>query len=567
MKNLRFLKVKNFVNAPGQTPPYTMDDGAASGRFVSPHRPLELAPLDDCPERCNGNGVCTSTGCACVGLKRWIGGMSCGFRSGAANKGLCHVGCSGRGVCKNGFCHCVPGYWGMDCSHSTGPGGKPQLWDGHNADPNDIRIFVYDFGATGHHLVMQGVIRHQGVGDAGETGDFGRYTEFALRERIMASRFRTLDPLEADFFYIPNQNSWISWAVVREVMTRWGHFNRTGGRGHLFFSSQDYGMFETFRYWPTSLEKAYPEEPAVNIPALMKEVVLMQHMGQAVGTKSRGTARFRGCHRPDHDIVVPPPQTISHNEIAEHVPYVNKLLPKEKRSLVFFAGSTLLNARAEDNVRKAVHDALVGSSRAADVVFHAKGTTREGYLRGMREATFCLGLPGQGGGWGRRSTFCALFGSVPVEVQDNRAFAFSTLFAPVSIAVNVPEEKIPQIEEIMRSIPQKEVEFKKKNLDCVWQAWLWGSIFGASGDEETGDMDTFGVLVEELRRRKEKSGFWAEQPGIGGHPPLPDACAVMDQIRKRPKGDRRFADQARPLTSAGAMRPVSSPAVQWVETV
>ena len=35
-------------------------------------------------------------------------------------------------------------------------------------------------------------------------------------------------------------------------------------------------MFETFRDWPTSLEKAYPEEPAVNIPALMKEVVFMQ---------------------------------------------------------------------------------------------------------------------------------------------------------------------------------------------------------------------------------------------------------------------------------------------------
>ena len=66
------------------------------------------------------------------------------------------------------------------------------------------------------------------------------------------------------------------------------------------------------------------------------------------------------------------PPMHSHKEVAAQVPYVNKLLPKEKKSLVFFAGNTFLDARAEGNVRKAVHDALAGSSQAADVVFHTK---------------------------------------------------------------------------------------------------------------------------------------------------------------------------------------------------
>lgn len=34
----------------------------------------------------------------------------------------CPQNCSDHGVCSNAFCHCDPGYYGIDCRHSTCPG-------------------------------------------------------------------------------------------------------------------------------------------------------------------------------------------------------------------------------------------------------------------------------------------------------------------------------------------------------------------------------------------------------------------------------------------------------------
>jgi hypothetical protein len=49
------------------------------------------------------------------------------------------------------------------------------------------------------------------------------------------------------------------------------------------------------------------------------------------------------------------------------------------------------------------------------------------FLAEMVGATFCLGTPGQGGGWGRRTTTSALHGCVPVFIQDNTSSTLDEL--------------------------------------------------------------------------------------------------------------------------------------------
>mmetsp|Transcript_11336 Transcript_11336/g.25170 ORF Transcript_11336/g.25170 Transcript_11336/m.25170 type:complete len:764 (+) Transcript_11336:270-2561(+) len=66
-------------------------------------------PMTQCPEKCNGNGVCNSDSqpplCVCYA----------GY-TGVACQNFCPNECTGRGECVDGSCLCFAGFGGVDCS-------------------------------------------------------------------------------------------------------------------------------------------------------------------------------------------------------------------------------------------------------------------------------------------------------------------------------------------------------------------------------------------------------------------------------------------------------------------
>lgn len=144
---------------------------------------------------------------------------------------VCMGDCGCHGVCTRGFCKCEPGFFGADCALTTDAAGQvvrhrchrtndaagneasveePELPPGCRLDP---MIFVYELPPQFNvHLVPSpdkgwqrtmhngAVVSHPSLwpGD-GYVGP----PELFLWERLLASDHRTLDPDQADFFFVP----------------------------------------------------------------------------------------------------------------------------------------------------------------------------------------------------------------------------------------------------------------------------------------------------------------------------------------------------------------------------
>ncbi|KAK3248619.1 hypothetical protein CYMTET_41919, partial [Cymbomonas tetramitiformis] len=155
-------------------------------------------PLASCSASCNNNGWCEGKMCRC--FYGWRG-RSCEMRSPT----YCFSACSMNGQCIGGFCHCKPGFYGVDCSLVKNPDGEGSLlyWDVASAPPGapprlppaKPRVYVYD---------LKPWFTSQSVSMAWDlNGDFSRPIGYAFMERMLSSRHRTADPLDADYFFVP----------------------------------------------------------------------------------------------------------------------------------------------------------------------------------------------------------------------------------------------------------------------------------------------------------------------------------------------------------------------------
>ena len=217
------------------------------------YRRLDLQPLADCPARCNGRGVCSRSGrallrelrpedkaprCLCwrpSGAMQGVGGPSC-----TGGKPSCMNGCRGKGECVGGVCNCQPGFWGLDCSMTTGPDGLPALLraGGPGLQPRPAlrpRLYVYDLPAS---------LSAWPLAALGFTTDFGRSDGTLLLAASLRSAHRTADPGEADYFVVPivggvtvDETQVDRLAALRYLRAAWPYFNASVERGaatHVF---------------------------------------------------------------------------------------------------------------------------------------------------------------------------------------------------------------------------------------------------------------------------------------------------------------------------------------------
>ena len=136
----------------------------------------------------------------------------------------CFNDCSGRGECVQNFCRCAPGSWGIDCSLGA---ALPKSDAAHVAasGSGDLRPRVYVYDMPPRFTSWLGAMRR---GDW--TRDHWYGVDVILHQQLLRSPYRTLDPANADYFFIPLHLSLgfyshrapaaARWATVRTIASR-----------------------------------------------------------------------------------------------------------------------------------------------------------------------------------------------------------------------------------------------------------------------------------------------------------------------------------------------------------
>jgi hypothetical protein len=328
------------------------------------------------------------------------------------------------------------------------------------------------------------------------------------------------EPSEADYFFIPSVDNagWISRAeVLSYVKARYPRaWARAQGGDHIMMGTNDAGA------------RGYFGERESNPDAM--RLIFLSHMGLWLGSKRGG---ITGAHIPGQDIVVPSNQPQMPGTLAAS-PYMNAAAafnasvaaaaaaasasaPAARPTLLFFAGTVhRSDTVGSHNVRWAVANASEGHK---DMHF-VDGSTPSFHAE-MVSATFCLGAPGQGGGWGRRTTTSALHGCVPVFIQDNTSSTLDELLPWRTFSLRIPEADVSRLHGTLKQLQREpgRVAALQRALACVWPRFVYSTIFGGAAQEDGHD-DAFESVIEILRRRLARPragpGAWPANGDVGG---------------------------------------------------
>ena len=302
-------------------------------------------------ERCSGRGVFAPpkppqgagrgpARCMCY---PGFSGPSCERSTLSRSTEMCLNGCSRRGKCVRNWCHCTPPFYGVDCSlgeAAPGQSAAPLLppIGAQKAGEGAPRIYVYELppefnawmqaGAGGWwqarlrpptldhlpclhpHPTAPCLLRPLLLASAPppsppalpaparqELDLWGE--DVVFHKRMLRSTYRTTNPEEADYFYVPVWVSSAMWQMnwgfrdllptgVRTVkrlaqylQATWPYFDRKGGADHIWVFGHDQGAWRV----------------RMKLPLIGKGIFLSPF--------GAGPAQ-RGGHIKGQDIVVPP---------------------------------------------------------------------------------------------------------------------------------------------------------------------------------------------------------------------------------------------------------------------
>ncbi|KAK3266018.1 hypothetical protein CYMTET_25337, partial [Cymbomonas tetramitiformis] len=185
------------------------------------------------------------------------------------------------------------------------------------------------------------------------------------------------------------------------------------------------------------------------------------------------------------------------------------------------------------------------------------------FFENMGKSVFCLSPAGAG--WSHRTTLAALYGCIPVILQDDIAQPFEELLPYDRFAVRVKEEDIEELPDLLRSIPSacnetlgllhghRCVPRMRAELACAARYFLWSSVFG-SAFGESGDLDAFAVSMLALQEKVETWVHGRQANKLD----ITSACDVPDWM-----GCLRVANPICRYPCKSRARVVSSASMTW----
>jgi hypothetical protein len=440
----------SFLKAPWAAVSPTNDDS----RYV---------PVAACPDSCSGAGYCKrhagngATHCACMDDRRG----DLGKCETPDPEKHCLGACSGRGECKSGFCHCQAGAYGADCS-LTGQDREELYWRsgvGAGGDA-ELRPRIYVYTLPPRFNTWHGVHAPQ------------RNLGVMLHERLLTSRYRTADPEQADFFYVPTSpmgpvNHYVSVRAAEWVASQYPYWARKRGADHLYAFNWDFGAC-----WLGG-------HPAMNAS------ILISHFGLNQRLKEYACA-CPACapYTAGKDLVVPDTMEAG---IKKAMVALAASGPPERTTFLFFSGGRTGPAR------NALFDAKLNGTGVRVLEGGDIDLATE-----MSSSVFCISAPGSG--FGTRFVAAITAGCIPISFVDAVREPFEDVVDLDAISIRVPQARLADMVSILRNVSDDDIAAKQAELACVRPHFLWSSALGALGDED-GGADAFEILMYALRRR------------------------------------------------------------------
>lgn len=282
-------------------------------------------------------------------------------------------------------------------------------------------------------------------------------SEVAIHRALLNSDVRTLDPWEADFFFVPiyvscnfstingfpaigHARSLIS-SAVQLISWELPFWNRSRGSDHVFVASHDFGScFHTM------------EDVAIadGVPEILKKSIILQTFG----------VKYKHPCQEVENVVIPP--YISPESVKTTL---SKSPANGRRDIfAFFRGKMEVNPK---NISGRFY-----SKRVRTVIWRRYGGDRRFYLKRNRFAgyqseivrsVFCL-CPLGWAPWSPRLVESVVLGCVPVIIADGIRLPFSSAVRWPEISLRVAEKDVGKLGLILEHVAATNLSTIQRNL-------------------------------------------------------------------------------------------------------
>ncbi|KAL4856586.1 DNA-directed RNA polymerase II subunit RPB2 [Chlorella vulgaris] len=436
---------------------------------------------------------------SCPCLLDGVGGKTCSV----FHEAFCPNQCNGHGECNLGFCKCQAGWWGHDCAYRMQGVPWSPAWDPPLPTRKRPFIYVYELPPIYNAVLLSYrtekahcVVRFFDEHNRTIMNDPHLHNlETGLHEMLLQSEHRTLDPSEADYFYVPVYSRCLIYPVAFATDFPYFHggpaasrigaatnlllevfhwirshhpwWDRSGGRDHIILSVHDEGSC-----W---------------IPAALRPAIILSHWGRTdfphISQTSFGPDNYSlnithpvwqpeghlgklgafPCYDPRKDLTVP--LMWSPNKYGS-----SPLLgapTRERHILAFFKGRVMedkpaysrgtrqfLAKMTRDNNWWGKHRIHVGDAMP-------KGNISESvsYSEALASSVFCFSLMGEG--------------CIPVLIHDEVEPSWNSLLAVETYSVRIAHKDMERVPEILRDFSEEEIARMQANVARVWRRHIW----------------------------------------------------------------------------------------------
>ncbi|KAL6745753.1 exostosin-like glycosyltransferase [Haematococcus lacustris] len=441
----------------------------------------------------------------------------------------CMNQCSGHGECVVGFCKCHDGWYGTDCARKiAGAPMEPSLLESrpwlrqHVGLPLEAQpqlpstprkrplIYIYDLPPAYNARMLQYrvygpacVWRKYGPDNHTLTQDSNGYgVEPYFWEALSQSQYRTFNPEEADFFYVPLFISCWMHPIYAVADYPWWHgpsqlrvhhasnmmlevqqwlqkthpwWDRRGGRDHVWLTPHDEGAC-----WA----------PRV----ITDNSIILTHWGRLDANHTSNTGyradnyskslrnawqkvdwrwNWKGgrCYHPDKDLVIPSWKPPLHFKASP----LMGALPLERDVLFYFKGEVGRTRQKwySRGIRQKLYKLSIKEQwrERYTIMIGDRNDLPPGYSEWLARSKYCLVAPGDG--YSGRMEDAILHGCVPVIIMDQVHAVFETILDVDQFAVHITEAQMAQLPTILLSIPDDKWQRMQRRITRIWHRYAY----------------------------------------------------------------------------------------------
>ena len=350
-------------------------------------------------------------------------------------------------------------YGDLDTSLKIAIAGLPEVFSPH-PNVNQLKIYIYNLPSIYNREQLRlNTVRPPKIWDPNCTSNFYS-AEVALHSYLINSTHQTIDPSQADLFYVPvysccflinnHPNNLTKTGVFHRhaldhIRTRYPYYNRSHGRDHVWTFTQGFGA-QLFGGWRET-----------------KSSIFLVHNGQF--TLDEFTPR--------KDLTIPP--NLNGYNFTPVYELAQDARPA-KKWLAHFGGTVLsinLTDERGSHYSKGVRQ-HIKAHFTSDPDFRITGTRVPTYVQDMMSSVFCL-CPEGWHAWNPRPYQAVLLGCIPVLLSEELELAFEEVLDYSKFMIRIKPSDVKSLKEILTNVSSGEIEEKRREMERVWRLFWYGS--------------------------------------------------------------------------------------------